>query len=262
MNLQLKDKNILLTGASGLIGHAIARAFAAEGARLALLARRPTTLAPLCAEVVAAGAPEPITIECDLASAASTDAAFASAAQRLGSLDVVVLAAGAAQGGVFWEIDDAAWQRNLEAKLFGSIRSLRAALPTMIAQRAGRIVVVAGNSARQPEPRMLPGAVANAGLIALVRGLAEELGPHGIAINAVNPGPVRSPRWEQMMQAAATRDGISVAAAEAPFIAKSALRRLATADEVAQHVLFFASPRAAHLTGTALTVDGGSIKSI
>lgn len=262
MNLQLKDQKVLISGASGLIGQAIARAFAAEGARLALLARRPAALAPLCAEVVAAGAAEPITLECDLASAASTDAAFAEAARRLGSLDVVVLAAGAAQGGVFWEIDDAAWQRNLEAKLFGSIRSLRAALPTMIAQRAGRIVVVAGNSARQPEPRMLPGAVANAGLIALVRGLAEELGPHGIAINAVNPGPVRSPRWEQMMQAAATRDGISVEAAEAPFIAKSALRRLATADEVAQHVLFFASPRAAHLTGTALTVDGGSIKSV
>jgi 3-oxoacyl-[acyl-carrier protein] reductase len=262
MNLQLKDKNVLLTGASGLIGHAIARAFATEGARLALLARRPSALAALCADVVATGAAAPLTIECDLSSAAATDAVVATAAQRLGSLDVVVLAAGAAQGGVFWEIDDAAWQRNLEAKLFGGIRSLRAALPTMIAQRAGRIVVVAGNSARQPEPRMLPGAVANAGLIALVRGLAEELGPHGIAINAVNPGPVRSPRWEQMMQTAATRDGISVEAAEAPFIAKSALRRLATAEEIAQHVLFFASSRAAHLTGTALTIDGGSIKSV
>ena len=262
MNLQLKDKNVLLTGASGLIGHAIARAFATEGARLALLARRPSALAALCADVVATGAAAPLTIECDLSSAAATDAAFATAAQQLGSLDVVVLAAGAAQGGVFWEIDDAALQRNLEAKLFGGIRSLRAALPTMIAQRAGRIVVVAGNSARQPEPRMLPGAVANAGLIALVRGLAEELGPHGIAINAVNPGPVRSPRWEQMMQTAATRDGISVEAAEAPFIAKSALRRLATAEEIAQHVLFFASSRAAHLTGTALTIDGGSIKSV
>ena len=262
MNLQLKDKNVLLTGASGLIGHAIARAFATEGARLALLARRPPALAALCADVVATGAAAPLAIECDLSSATATDAAFAAAAQRLGSLDVVVLAAGAAQGGVFWEIDDAAWQRNLEAKLFGSIRSLRAAIPRMIAQRAGRIVVVAGNSARQPEPRMLPGAVANAGLIALVRGLAEELGPHGIAINAVNPGPVRSPRWEQMMQTAAKRDGISVEAAEAPFIAKSALRRLATAEEIAQHVLFFASSRAAHLTGTALTIDGGSIKSV
>jgi NAD(P)-dependent dehydrogenase (short-subunit alcohol dehydrogenase family) len=104
MNLQLKDQNVLLTGASGLIGQAIARAFATEGARLALLARRPPALDALCADVVATGAAAPITIECDLSSSAATDAAFATAAQRLGSLDVVVLAAGAAQGGVFWEI--------------------------------------------------------------------------------------------------------------------------------------------------------------
>jgi NAD(P)-dependent dehydrogenase (short-subunit alcohol dehydrogenase family) len=133
----------------------------------------------------------------------------------------------------------------------------------MIAQRAGRIVVVAGNSARQPEPRMLPGAVANAGLIALVRGLAEELGPHGIAINAVNPGPVRSPRWEQMMQAAATRDGISVEAAEAPFIAKSALRRPRDRRRNRAARVIFRSHRAPRTSPAPHhAIDGGSIKSV
>lgn len=261
MDLQLHDKHVVITGASGLIGRAIACAFAAEGAKLTLLARDPESLAPLVTELIATGATAPRVLHCDLAQAASTDAAIAAATQYA-AINVLVLAAGAAQGGVFWEIDDAAWQRNLEAKLFGSIRTLRAAVPAMLARGGGRIVVVAGNSARQPEPRMLPGAVANAGLIAIVRGLAEELGPQGIAINAVNPGPVRSPRWDRMMQAAAAREGITASEAEAPFIAKSALRRLATAEEVAQHVLFLASSRAAHLTGTALTIDGGSIKSL
>jgi NAD(P)-dependent dehydrogenase (short-subunit alcohol dehydrogenase family) len=108
---------------------------------------------------------------------------------------------------------------------------------------------------------MLPGAAANAALLAIVRGLAEELGPHGVAINAVNPGPVRSARWDRLMQAAAVREGGTAAEAEARFLEKTALRRLATPEEVATHVAFLASPAAAHLTGTSLTIDGGSTKS-
>jgi NAD(P)-dependent dehydrogenase (short-subunit alcohol dehydrogenase family) len=262
MDLGLHGQHVMISGASGMLGAAAARALAAEGAALTLLGRSPAALEPLVDEARAAGAPRCITLECDLGLAASIDAAVAAAEAAQGPIDVLVAAAGAAQGGVFWEIDDAAWQRNLEAKLFGTIRLLRAVAPRMIARQAGRIVAVIGNSARQPEPRMLPGAVANAGLMALVRGLAEELGPHGVVINALNPGPVRSPRWDTMMAAAAARTGGTPAEAEAAFLQKTALRRLATAEEVAQHVAFLASPRAAHLTGTAVTVDGGSTKSI
>jgi NAD(P)-dependent dehydrogenase (short-subunit alcohol dehydrogenase family) len=262
MDLELKGRRILLSGATGMIGAAAARALAAEGAELALLGREPSRLAPLLAELQASGAPRCIALPCDLASADSTDAAVAAAELDLGPIDVLVTAAGAAQGGIFWEIDDAAWQRNLEAKLFGTIRLLRAMAPRMIGRGAGRIVAIIGNSGKQPEPRMLPGAVANAALLAIVRGLAEELGPHGVAINALNPGPVRSPRWDTMMSAAAARAGGTPAEAEAAFLQKTALRRLATAEEVAQHVAFLASPRAAHMTGTAVTIDGGSTKSI
>ena len=262
MDLGLNGRHVLISGASGMLGAAAARALAAEGATLTLLGRNPSALEPLAAEARAAGAPRCVALGCDLAQAASVDAAVAAAEAAQGPIDVLVAAAGAAQGGVFWEIDDAAWQRNLEAKLFGTIRLLRAVAPRMVERRVGRIVAIVGNSARQPEPRMLPGAVANAGLLALVRGLAEELGPHGVAINALNPGPVRSPRWDTMMAAAAARAGGTPAEAAAAFLQKTALRRLATAEEVAQHVAFLASPRAAHLTGTAVTVDGGSTKSI
>jgi NAD(P)-dependent dehydrogenase (short-subunit alcohol dehydrogenase family) len=262
MDLELADKVVLVTGASGVLGSAAARALAAEQAILALCARDPARLAPLAAELRAAGAPRVECYACDLTSAESTDAAVATAIAALGHIDVLVAAAGAAQGGVFWEIDDVAWKANLELKLFGTIRALRAVAPHMVQRRSGRIVLVVGNSAKQPEPRMLPGAAANAALLAIVRGLAEELGPHGVAINALNPGPVRSARWELMMHDAAQRAAVSAAEAEAPFLAKAALRRLAAADEIGAHVAFLASPRAAHLTGTAVTVDGGSTKSI
>lgn len=264
MNLQLNGCRTVLCGAGGVLGQAIAARLAAEGARLALLGRDREVLHQQAQSLTNANADRAsnhLAIHCDLADAASTDAAIDESEKSLGAIDLFISAAGAAQGGVFWEIDDAAWRSNLEVKLFGTIRALRAVAPRMVARRAGRIVLVVGNSARQPEPRMLPGAAANAALLAIVRGLAEELGPHGVAINAVNPGPVRSSRWDALMNAAAAREGITVAEAEKRFLERTALRRLATADEVATHVAFLASPAAAHLTGTSLTIDGGSNKS-
>ena len=261
MDLGLREQNVLLTGASGMLGAAAARALAAEGARLALFGRDPSKLDPLADSLRALGAPRVTIVQGDLADAASTDAAVAQAIAALGSVDVLVAAAGAAQGGLFWELDDDAWRRNLEAKLFGTIRVLRAVAPHMVGRRAGRIVVIVGNSAKNPEPRLLPGAAANSALLAIVRGLAEELGPHSVAINALNPGPVRSPRWDGMMEAAAARDGTTPAQAEARYLERAALRRIATAEEVGTHVAFLCSPRAAHMTGTSVTIDGGTTKT-
>lgn len=261
MDLQLQGKKIVIAGANGVLGRAIATALAAEKAVLILLGRETRGLEDFAAQLRANGAAQVAVLGCDLTSAESTDAAIAEAERQLEGIDVFVSAAGAAQGGLFWEIDDAAWQRNLEVKLFGTIRALRAVAPRMVARRAGRIVLVVGNSAKQPEPRMLPGAAANAALLAIVRGLAEELGPHGVSINAINPGPVRSARWDSLMAAAAERDSQTVAETESRFLEKTALRRLATPEEIAAHVVFMASPRAAHVTGTSLTIDGGSSKA-
>lgn len=261
MDLQLRNSKVVLCGATGLLGKTIALELAREGATIALLGRNTDALATLKTDVEANGSPSAITIECQLDSETSTDQAIGSAIEALGGIDVFIFAAGAAQGGIFWEMDDVTWKSNLEIKLFGAIRALRAIAPAMIQRKAGRIVMVVGNSAKFPEPRMLPGAAANAALLAIVRGLAEELGPHGVSINAVNPGPVRSPRWDRLMQAAASREGIDVNQAETRFLEKTALRRLGSAEEVATHVVYLASPRAAHLTGTSITIDGGSTKS-
>ena len=261
MDLQLRNSKVVLCGATGLLGKTIALELAREGAAIALLGRNTDALATLKTDVEANGSPSAITIECQLDSETSTDQAIGSAIEALGGIDVFIFAAGAAQGGIFWEMDDVAWKSNLEIKLFGAIRALRAIAPAMIKRKAGRIVMVVGNSAKFPEPRMLTGAAANAALLAIVRGLAEELGPHGVSINAVNPGPVRSPRWDRLMQAAASREGIDVNQAETRFLEKTALRRLGSAEEVATHVVYLASPRAAHLTGTSITIDGGSTKT-
>jgi NAD(P)-dependent dehydrogenase (short-subunit alcohol dehydrogenase family) len=262
MDLELDGKIVLVAGATGVLGAAAAKRFAREGAVLALLGRSAARLDLLRKECVAlAGADRVATFEADLGDSAATEAALGAVVERFGRIDALIAAAGAAQGGVFWEIDDAAWRASLELKLFGTIRLLRATIPHLIARQGGRIVVVVGNSAKMPEPRMLPGAAANAALLAIVRGLAMELGSHGIAINAVNPGPVRSSRWDSMMEAAARTTQRSPAEAERPFIDGTALRRLATPEEIAQHIVFLASACAAHVTGTSVTVDGGATRT-
>jgi NAD(P)-dependent dehydrogenase (short-subunit alcohol dehydrogenase family) len=260
MDLKLRDRHVVVAGATGGLGTACARAFALEGARLSLLGRSAEKLSALVAELSGSGT-KPQGVQVDLTDAVSTDAAIASAVRQGGPIDVLVSCAGNAQGGIFTDLSDADWKRNLELKLFGTIRLLRAALPGMQARRTGRIVVIVGNSAKLPEPRMLPGAAANSALLAIVRGLAEEVGPQGICINAVNPGPIRSNRWDQQMANIAAQEKRTVTDVEAPFLAKSALRKLGTAEQVAAQVLFLASELAGHTTGTSITLDGGSVKT-
>jgi NAD(P)-dependent dehydrogenase (short-subunit alcohol dehydrogenase family) len=264
MDLALAGKVVLVTGATGGIGQAAAHALAAEGARLALQGRTADKLGDLCA---ALGAPRegntdargyPVDLEPPDAAARLVEAVLADC----GRLDILVACAGAARGGRFDDMDDAMWRANLELKLFATLRVLRAALAPMRAAKSGRIVLVIGNSAREPEASMLPGAVANAGLLALTRGLARDIAADGIVINAVNPGPVHSERWEHMMNAEAERSGRPRAEVEAPHLERIPLRRLARAEEVARHIVFLASERAGHMTGTSVLIDGGAARGI
>jgi NAD(P)-dependent dehydrogenase (short-subunit alcohol dehydrogenase family) len=256
MDLELRDRHVAVVGASGVLGQAIARGFAAAGARLTLLARDTAALDPLAEALRGLGSPQVAALPCDLRDESTTAAVLGAADIAFGPFDVLVCAAGAAQGGLFQEIDDAAWRRNLEVKLFGTLNALRAVAPRMVERRAGRIVLVVGNSARDPDPRMLPGAAANAALLAVVAGLAKEFAPHGVAIHAVNPGPVRSARWDRLMEAAAARDGIGAAEAEARALARMGMQRLVTPEEVAAAVLRLATPGSDAANGASVFVEG------
>lgn len=254
-DLQLSGQRVVLCGASGTLGRAIAKKLADEGAQLALLGRHPDALHAIAERLPAStGGGSHVVIECDLSKQESIDNAMDTIHQRFNGIDVFISAAGAAQGGIFLELDDRAWRDNLEVKLFGTLRILRAVVKRMIESRCGRIVLVAGHSAEKPDPRMLPGAVANASLITIVRGLAEELKAQGVSINAVNPGPVRSSRLEYLMKAEAARSGLTPAQAQAAFLARSGLRELIEPDDVAAHVAFFSSSLSSHLTGTSITL--------
>jgi 3-oxoacyl-[acyl-carrier protein] reductase len=254
-DLQLSDHRVVLCGANGTLGRAIARKLADEGAHLALLGRNIDSLRNVVEGLpTSASGRHHLVAHCDLGQQESIDRAIETAEKDLGGIDVFISAAGASQGGIFWELDDAAWQRNLEVKLFGTLRILRAVTTRMVNSQRGRIVIIAGNSAEKPDPRMLPGAAANAALLAIVRGLADELKPRGVSINAVSPGPVHSPRLDALMKAEAERSGTTPEAATAAFLERSGVRELVTPEDVADYVAFFASTLSSHLTGTSITV--------
>ncbi len=165
MDLELKEKVALVTGASRGIGRAIARGLAAEGARVALCARDKATLETAAREITRETRAEPFIVAGDLSQLDEVERVARAVHRRFGRIDILVNNAGAIRGGDFLAIPDAQWAGDWSLKLLGYIRMARAVFPLMQAQGGGRIVNVVGAAARNPTGGYLPGGVANAGLV-------------------------------------------------------------------------------------------------
>ena len=262
MDLQLTGKVALITGATGGLGAACAHELAREGARLFLCARTESDLEKLAADLRKAGFGSVRWLAADLTFSEAAGTVAATATKALGRVDVLVNCAGASAGGVFWEMPDSAWEDSHALKFMATVRMIRAVLPGMIERGYGRIVTLVGNSGREPDPRMLPGAAANAGLLAVTAGLAREVAEHGVVINAVNPGPTRTGRWEGMMESFAARSGKTPEEEEQSFLNAIPQKRLGTTGEIARLVAFLASDAAPHVTGRSITADGGASRAV
>ena len=185
-----------------------------------------------------------------------------SAAAQLGGVDIVINNAGASIFAELFDIPDERWLKDIELKLLSYVRTSRAAIPHLREAGGGRIINVGGNAGRQPLPYHLPGGASNAGVLNFTRAMGEYLAKDRIAVIACAPGPVKTARFEKQLAANAKNWGISVEEAEARFVADLPLGYVPTAEEVAGVIVFLASPRAAYITGTTLTVDGGITKGI
>ena len=252
MDLELSGKVVWVVGATGAIGQAISAGFAAEGARLALTSRRADAVAE-AARTLRAGGAEALEVPADARKPDEVLAAAAGIAEAYGRLDVMVTTITVAAFGPFLEISTDVFQDAIDAKLFGAINCIQAAIPRLREAGGGAIVCVTGTAGKVPIGIHLPGGSVNAGLNLVVRGLATEFGPEGIRINAVSPGPVRSPRQDVMQAAGASKDSPA---------AKIPMRRFGEIDEVADAVLFLASARSSYITGDILLVDGGGVLSL
>ncbi len=254
MDLELRDKVVWIAGATGALGAAIARDFAAEGARTALSSRRAAAVAALAAELRAAGR-DALEAPMDASVAAEAKAAATRIVGAWGRIDVLVTSMNVPAYGEFLDLDQAAFQATIGAKYLGYVACIQAALPDMAARGRGAIVCVTGTGGKMPIPIHMPGGSVNAAVNLIVRGLANRFGPEGVRINAVAPGPIRSPRQDAMQDASAAAGGRDPAAS-------FPLRRFGEAGEVADAVLFLASDRASYITGTVLNVDGGGVLTL
>ncbi|HVE08728.1 MAG TPA: SDR family NAD(P)-dependent oxidoreductase [Paraburkholderia sp.] len=264
MDLGLKDKVVLVTGGSKGIGLACARAFAAEGAKVAIVSRDPANLARAREQLSSAGLHVHLA-RADLHDPHSAADVVEEASQALGPIDVLVNSAGAARRYDPELLDADAFKATMEAKYFPYIYPQQEVLRRMVARvksgearEPGTIVNIIGTGGKFATDIHIAGGAANAALMLATVGLAHYHARYGIRINAINPGATLTERVEEALALEAQQQGVSIEEARQRGEAKVPLGRYAKPEEIADVALFLASGRASYVSGAIIPMDGVS----
>ncbi len=259
MDLALRGRVALITGPAKGMGAAVSMAFAAEGCLLALAGRDTTAIEPVAADIRAGGGKARV-VACDVTDAAQCEAAVAVAIATYGRLDILVNVAGGSGpiGKTGAETTPAEFRDIVDLNMTGCFNTIRAALPSMMAQRYGKIVNVGGTFGMRGRAGRLGYSASKWGLRGITKSFALEAGPYNINVNYVAPGMVDGPRFRDKVCAdMAKRLGITADEAAQRHAADYALKRVSTDEDVANACLFLASDVSRQITGVDLPVDGG-----
>jgi NAD(P)-dependent dehydrogenase (short-subunit alcohol dehydrogenase family) len=259
MKLDLEGRIVMITGPAKGMGAAITKAFAAEGAKLALIGRDIAAIEPVAAEVKSAGA-QAIVVKCDLTDAKQCEAAAARTKEAFGRIDILVNVAGGSgpvgKPGV--ETTPEEFDEIIKLNMNGCFHTMRAALPAMIAQRYGKVVNVGGTFGMRGRAGRMAYSASKWGLRGITKSFALEVGQYNINVNNVAPGMVDGPRFRDKVCAdMAKRLGITVEEAMERHASEYALKRVTVDADVANACLFLASDVSRQITGADLPVDGG-----
>lgn len=257
MDFGLNGKVTLVAAASQGLGRASAAALAREGARVAILSRRPKELAETARQIGAE-----LAVPCDLSQKESIAAAAALVREQLGPVSILVNNCGGPPAGTFDTLTEEQWYGSFEQVFLSALRLTRAVLPDMRAARWGRIINIVSTSVQQPIPGLLISNAFRPALAGWAKTLSNELAPDNILVNCVAPGRILTARAETLDRAAAEREGKTIEEIRAERAATIPLRRHGDPDEFGRAVAFLASEAASYLTGSLIRVDGGAVTSL
>lgn len=257
MELGLKDKIAIVTGASRGIGKAVSQELAAEGVHLVLCARGEEPLFSVTRAIQANHEVDILPVPADLGTLDGIDKVVEQALGRFSRIDILVNNAGAVRPGSILTKPDGDWHAEWELKVFGYVRMARKVIPHMKESGGGRIVNIIGLAGEQPNADFIAGGGGNAALMNMTKAMADEGAPHGILVNGINPGPTRTERHKDLMERLAREKGITPDEAEGNWMTGNPMRRAANPEEISAVVAFLVSERASYVNGVILPVDGG-----
>jgi len=254
----LSGRRALVTGGGRGIGRAVVLDLARAGAAVAVAARTRSEVEAVARGIVAAGG-QAVAVEMDVADPDRVRAAFASAREALGGIDILVSGAGIAPTAPLARTTDAVWRQVLETNLSGTFYCLREALPEMTARGWGRVVHLASIAGKTGYPYIGAYAASKHGVLGLTKCAALEVATTGVTVNAVCPGYVDTPMLELGVARIVEKTGLTADEARRRLADMSPQKRLYTAEEVSALVLFLCGESASGINGQALSVDGGTV---
>jgi 3-oxoacyl-[acyl-carrier protein] reductase len=262
METGLRDRVAILAGASQGLGLATALALAAEGAHVSLCSRNLQALDRAASEIRQRFGVQVHTEAVDVRDGAAVGQFVQNTRQMFGRLDVCIANAGGPPAKEFLETTDEDWKDAFALNLHSAVILARAAIPHMQRQRWGRIVTISSITVRQPQPQLVLSNSVRAGIMGLVRSLANEFGKDGITANNVAPGYTATDRLKELSARRAANSGKSETEMEQTWIDQIPIGRLGRPEEVADTIVWLASERASFITGQTILVDGGMYKGL